>query len=97
LAVPVPDIARKESEKDDLDVLDEIPCSLIVWNDQINTFDWVITSLIEICKHTQEQAEQSAYLIHFHGKHAVKQGMVHKLKPMCSALTDRGIHATLEQ
>ena len=91
-----PDIIRKESEEGHVEVLDGSPCSLVVWNDEVNTFDWVITSLMEICKHTHEQAEQSAYIIHYHGKHAVKQGMKQHLEPMCTALQDRGIKATLE-
>ncbi|MHB1922571.1 MAG: ATP-dependent Clp protease adaptor ClpS [Chitinophagaceae bacterium] len=74
----------------------EQTCHLVVWNDEINTFDWVITSLMEICDHTHEQAEQSALLIHYHGKHAVKIGEYQRLKPMCEALTDRGINATVE-
>jgi ATP-dependent Clp protease adaptor protein ClpS len=74
----------------------EPPYSLIVWNDEVNTFDWVIETLMEVCQHTQEQAEQSAMLIHFKGKYAVKQGEYDTLKPMCDAITDRGIGATLE-
>ena len=72
------------------------PLQLIVWNDEVNTFEWVIESLMEICDHTYEQAEQCAYIIHFNGKYAVKQGFYEKLKPMCDAITDRGIGATLE-
>jgi len=70
--------------------------SLIVWNDDVNTFDWVITTLIEVCGHTQEQAEQCAFLIHFKGKYAVKKGEYDTLKYMCDAITDRGINATVE-
>jgi len=72
------------------------PYTLIVWNDEVNTFDWVIETLMEVCNHTQEQAEQSAMLIHFKGKYAVKQGEYDTLKPMCDAITDRGIGATIE-
>ena len=74
----------------------ENPCSLIVWNDEVNTFDWVIETLIEICGHSYEQAEQCSYLIHFKGKYAVKQGSYEKLKPQCDAITERGINATVE-
>lgn len=70
--------------------------SLIVWNDDINTFDWVIESLMEVCGHSFEQAEQCAIIIHHHGKYAVKEGSFTKLRPMCDAITDRGINATLE-
>jgi ATP-dependent Clp protease adaptor protein ClpS len=74
----------------------EEPCSLIVWNDEVNTFEWVIQTLIEVCGHSQEQAEQCSYIIHFQGKYAVKQGSYEELKPLCDAITDRGIGATVE-
>jgi ATP-dependent Clp protease adaptor protein ClpS len=70
--------------------------SLIVWNDEVNSFDWVIETLIEICEHSEEQAEQCAMLIHYKGKYAVKKGEYDTLKPMCDAITDRGIGATIE-
>ena len=69
---------------------------LIVHNDDVNTFDWVIQSLVEICRHTEEQAEQCAYLIHFKGKCSVKSGSFNELKPMKDALIDRTISATIE-
>lgn len=74
----------------------EEPCSLIVWNDEVNTFEWVITTLIEVCGHSNEQAEQCAMIIHTHGKYAVKHGVYDDLKPQCDAITDRGIGATIE-
>ncbi|MBK7099371.1 MAG: ATP-dependent Clp protease adaptor ClpS [Sphingobacteriales bacterium] len=70
---------------------------LIVWNDDVNTFDWVIGTLVEVCGHSFEQAEQCSLLIHFQGKYAVKEGMFEDLKPMCEAILDRGINATLEE
>lgn len=78
------------------EVAEQPPCQLIVWNDEVNTFDWVIQTLIKICGHTPEQAEQCAYLIHFGGKHAVKKGSYDDLKPVCEAILDRGIQATIE-
>lgn len=71
-------------------------CSLIVWNDEVNTFDWVIETLIEICGHSSEQAEQCAVIIDSKGKYAVKQGSYDILKPQCDAITDRSINATIE-
>ncbi|HYJ62708.1 MAG TPA: ATP-dependent Clp protease adaptor ClpS [Parafilimonas sp.] len=71
--------------------------NLIVWNDDVNTFEWVIETLVEICRHTYEQAEQCAFIIHFHGKYAVKQGDYETLKPMREAITERGINATIEE
>jgi ATP-dependent Clp protease adaptor protein ClpS len=76
---------------------EQFPFSLVVWNDEVNTFDWVIQSLVEVCDHTQEQAEQCALIIHHNGKYAVKKGEYTDLKPMLEALLDRGISATLEE
>jgi len=72
------------------------PFSLIVWNDEVNTFEWVIETLIEVCGHSPEQAEQCAMIIHTKGKYAVKRGSYDELKPVCDAITDRGIGATIE-
>lgn len=80
----------------DLLTLTEDPCQLIVWNDEVNTFEWVIETLMTVCGHSQEQAEQCAYFIHFQGKYAVKNGNYDDLKPACDAITDRGINATIE-
>ena len=88
----------KTVELEDVDVLTETedPFSLIVWNDEVNTFEWVIETLMEVCGHSQEQAEQCAMLIHTKGKYAVKRGSYNELKPQCDAITDRGIGATIE-
>lgn len=69
---------------------------LILHNDNHNTFEWVIETLIEICKHSSEQAEQCSYIIHSKGKYAVKHGSFKVLKPMKDAITERGINATIE-
>ncbi len=74
----------------------ESPCQLIVWNDEVNSFDWVIQTLVAVCSHTIEQAEQSAMIIHTKGKYAVKEGGYDFLKPMRNAITERGIGATIE-
>ncbi len=71
--------------------------SLIVWNDDVNTFEWVIETLMDICKHSREQAEQCAFLIHTKGKYAVKNGSFDILKPQCDAITERKIGATIEE
>ncbi len=85
--------------QEDVDVLEKVlfPYNLVIWNDEVNTFEWVIETLVEICKHSAEQAEQCAYIIHYNGKYAVKQGDYDTLKPMCTAITDRGINATIEE
>jgi ATP-dependent Clp protease adaptor protein ClpS len=95
MAIDAPVKPLYEEDSDVLTSLDE-PYSLIVWNDEVNTFEWVIETLVEVCGHTAEQAEQCAYIIHFQGKYAVKQGSYDDLKPQCDAITDRGIGATLE-
>ena len=77
------------------DVLESQGHELIVWNDDVNTFDWVIVSLIEVCKHSSIQAEQCAFLIHETGKYAVKKGSFEELDPMRTALLDRGISVTI--
>lgn len=84
--------------EDTEDILVDVqdPFHLIVWNDDVNTFEWVIETLVEVCGHSYEQAEQCAYIIHFSGKYAVKQGSYDDLKPLCDAITDRGIGATVE-
>jgi ATP-dependent Clp protease adaptor protein ClpS len=88
----------KPHEERDVDVLTDLeePCNLIVWNDEVNTFEWVIETLMEVCGHTAEQAEQCAYIIHYQGKYAVKNGTYDDLKPECDAITERGIGATIE-
>lgn len=64
---------------------------LILWNDDFNTFDFVIESLITVCKHTAEQAQQCTILVHYKGKCTVKTGSMDLLKPMHEQLTDRGL------
>lgn len=70
--------------------------NLVVFNDEYNTFDHVIESLIKVCKHEVEQAEQCTWIIHFNGKCQVKKGVYDKLEPMCTALLDRGINAEIQ-
>lgn len=86
------------SPSDDIELLEDISTSysLIVWNDDVNTFDWVIETLIEICGHQREQAEQCALFIHTKGKYAVKNGSYDFLKPKCDAINERLINATVE-
>ena len=92
----------KTSTKEEIDIdilLDSINGStyaLILHNDEVNTFEWVIQSLIDICKHTWHQAEQCAMIIHNKGKYAVKQGEEEKMREMRSAFAERGIGTTVE-
>lgn len=69
--------------------------SIVVYNDDVNTFDYVIDTLMEYCGHTYEQAEQCTLLIHFKGKCSVKNGDFEELEPVRTAITDRGISAEI--
>jgi ATP-dependent Clp protease adaptor protein ClpS len=68
---------------------------IILHNDDFNTFDFVIDTLVKICKHTVIQAEQCAHIVHFNGKCSVKKGEFEKLRPICEALLDRGLTAEI--
>jgi len=85
-----------EKQQTDTLVDTESPLQLIIWNDHYNTFEWVIAALVEICGHTEQQAEQCAFIIHTKGKYAVKKGDYDTLKPMKDSIVDRGINATIE-
>jgi len=82
----------------DIEVLEEtkLENKLIVHNDEVNTFDFVAETLVDVCKHSWEQAEQCTYIIHHKGKYAVKHGALPKLRSMKDAITERGISATIE-
>ncbi len=69
---------------------------IIVYNDDFNTFQWVIECFIEILNHTSQQAEQLSILIHYKGKAAVKQATLDELRPLKDALVDRGLSAVIE-
>ena len=68
---------------------------LVVFNDDVNTFEHVIATLIRVCRHTPEQAEQCTWIIHYKGKCAVKQGSFDELKPMKEAICEVGIDARI--
>lgn len=88
----------KEKFQDDLLLDDKISDKkqIVVYNDNVNTFDWVIQSLIEVCEHQPEQAIQCAYIVHFNGKCDVKSGSFEELKPRCLELLNRKISAKIE-
>ena len=71
-------------------------CDLIIHNDDVHTFAFVIDALMDICKHDQIQAEQCTNIIHFNGKCGVKRGTFSELKPKCEALIDKGLSAVIE-
>lgn len=88
----------KHKEEEDVLVLEEVQnqSSIVLYNDDVNTFEHVIDSLVEVCEHNLLQAEQCTYLVHYKGKCAVKSGTFEALKPLCSALLDRGLSAKIE-
>lgn len=69
---------------------------LVIYNDEVNTFDFVISSLISVCKHERIQAEQCTFIIHYSGRCSVKDGDFKGLQPMCEALLERGLTAVIE-
>ncbi|PQJ14547.1 ATP-dependent Clp protease adaptor ClpS [Aureicoccus marinus] len=69
---------------------------LILFNDDVNTFEHVITTLIRVCDHSPEQAEQCSLIVHHNGKCTVKTGEYDDLKPRCSALLDAGLSAEIQ-
>lgn len=68
---------------------------IVLFNDDVNTFDHVIETLIRVCNHTAEQAEQCAILVHYKGKCTVKTGSLDELKPQCTQLLDAGLSAEI--
>jgi ATP-dependent Clp protease adaptor protein ClpS len=68
---------------------------LVIYNDDVNTFDWVIDTLIEVCRHTSEQAEQCTLIIHYKGKCSVKEGEFGELVTMRNEICRRGISAEI--
>lgn len=93
-------MATKYYEDDDIDVLDDIEqkfgSQIIVLNDDYTSFTTVIDAFCEVLKHSSEQAEQCAYIIHTKGKASVKEGTFEKLRPYKDALCERGLRAIIE-
>lgn len=69
---------------------------LVLHNDDVNTFDFVIETLIELCGHNALQAEQCAHIVHNNGKCGIKKGSYNDLKPICEALLGRGLSTTID-
>ena len=87
-----------ETEKDSaVDVLEQEShkYQIIVYNDDVNTLDWVINSLMDVRDHKAEQAEQCSILIHYKGKCEVLTGELEDLKPRCTELLNRGLSAEI--
>ena len=84
--------AEEILELEEVQVTDK---QIILYNDDFNTFDFVIQSLIKVCRHDVVQAEQCTYLVHHKGKCSVKKGSYKMLEPMCTALLERGLTAEI--
>ena len=89
-------ITQREIQEE-VDVLEqEVTLNeIVLFNDHVNTFHHVIDSLIDICDHTPEQAEQCAMLVHYKGKCTVKTGEYNDLKPRCLSLLSKGLSAEI--
>lgn len=68
---------------------------IVLYNDEVNTFDWVIESLMDVCEHSPEQAEQCSIIVHYKGKCGVKTGTYKELEPKCTNLLERGLSAEI--
>ena len=88
---------EKIQEQQDVDVLKkEVPQhEIVLYNDDIHTFDYVIDALIDVCEHDYIQAEQCTVLVHYKGKCSVKTGDFEELKPKCSKLLQLGLSAEI--
>lgn len=82
-------IAEEVSVKEQVSLNNEI----VMYNDDVNTFDHVIETLIRVCNHTAEQAEQCALIVHYKGKCTVKTGPIDELTPRCTQLLEAGLSA----
>jgi len=90
-------MSNQHKKQEDFDVLEEELNlhEIILFNDDVNTFEHVIESLVDVCNHSSVQAEQCAYLVHFKGKCAVKSGEYDELKPRCTRLLNLGLSAEI--
>jgi ATP-dependent Clp protease adaptor protein ClpS len=88
-------ITKEETKSEVREILSK-PYKLILHNDDHNTFDWVITCLMKVCKHEQEQATQCAHIIHYKGKCDVKYGDLETISTMKDKLRGAGLSATME-
>jgi len=83
--------------KSETATLEDSGCSLVLYNDDVHTFDYVIKALVDICRHTEEQAEQCAILVHCHGSCTVKRGSYSMLLPMHQALLDKELTSEIQE
>ncbi|MCE1168578.1 MAG: ATP-dependent Clp protease adaptor ClpS [Sphingobacteriia bacterium] len=89
-------IKEKETPELDLQTDSDVQKELVLFNDEVNSFDHVISSLIDVCGHTVEQAEQCALLAHFKGKCGVKNGSFNELFPLFVELGNRDLTVEIQ-
>ncbi len=87
----------QNQQEEELATLEDSGCSLILHNDDYHTFDYVIKALMDICRHTYEQAQQCSILVHYRGRCTVKTGSYSDLLPMHTALLDRQLTSEIER
>ncbi|MES2514504.1 MAG: ATP-dependent Clp protease adaptor ClpS [Bacteroidota bacterium] len=88
-------IDTEELLETELLIKEEEVYNIILYNDDVNTFEWVIECLIRYCGHEAIQAEQCAHIVHYKGKCAVKEGSLEELKPICETLLEKGLSAEI--
>lgn len=90
-------MSTKEKIQEDVEVAEKESNlnEIVLYNDDVNTFDHVINSLIFACEHTPEQAEQCSIIVHYKGKCTVKTGALKELEPQCSMLLEAGLSAEI--
>ncbi len=88
-------VKEKIQEKESVDTLEQKNNEIVLYNDDVNTFDYVIDTLVYACDHTPEQAEQCSIIVHYKGKCTVKTGVYDELEPRCSMLLDAGLSAEI--
>ncbi|HNP94134.1 MAG TPA: ATP-dependent Clp protease adaptor ClpS [Cyclobacteriaceae bacterium] len=92
-------IEMSYKEQEEVDVLESVETTdvkdLVVFNDDFNTFEHVIQTLINVCNHSPQQAEQCTWIIHYRGKCTVKTGSFEELQPQRQAICERGIDAKI--
>lgn len=86
---------EKIQEKVEVEVAESLQHEIVIYNDDVNTFDHVIETLMRVCKHTAEQAEQCSIIIHYKGKCTVKTGELNELIPQCTQLLEAGLSAEI--
>ncbi len=83
--------------QEEVELLEEVSDlnEIVLFNDDVNTFDHVIETLVKVCEHTWEQAEQCSIIVHHNGKCTVKTGEFAKLKSQCTKLLEAGLSAEI--